>query len=43
METTQHLPVPEGDAGEPERDSSSGTVVIGQGMMGSNWKRGNLD
>lgn len=33
---------PEGDAGKPEKDSSSETVVIGQRITGTNWKRGNL-
>lgn len=32
-----------GLTGELERDSSSGTKMIGQGAAGTNGKRGNLD
>lgn len=38
--TFQCLKVP---TGKLERDSSSGGVVIGQGKMGENWKRQDLD
>lgn len=32
-----------GSTGKVENDSSSGSVVVGQGLMHTNWKRGNLD